>query len=414
MHEVCVLFQRVSGEKFYCKKCREEQAIETVSVRAKNLPTTECDVFISRFLRDNGINENETLTIRMLSDMQKLLKEKSIFQEFRYSSSEYTYRNCTLFTFFDTGNDTDICFFSVMFQLYGRNCAEPNENLAYISYIDSVNLLPSVDRTKVYRLILLGLFAYLKTKGFQKIFLWSCPPKQNQDYTFYMKPPKMKMPSKDRLNNWYTELLRMGVELKVIESFRGIMQHAEFENWNDINCVPYMEGDLWVVRMEEAIEQVKKEFNKLKNEIIKNEQKLKLATIETKKALQFAELAALKKTELQEFNKNDRLWQLLTVQLEGFNPEYFVIQLGETANGASVENDLPVETIKERIWINNRHLFVDFFWGFMLEFSSERRAQFSTHTMLHRIFMENRICAKCGKVSADGVTVSREIFLLIL
>lgn len=334
--------------------------------------------------------------------MQKLLKEKPIFQEFRSGTGEYIYRNCTLFTFFDTGNDTDVCFFAVMFQLYGSNCAKPNQNLAYISYIDSVNLLPSVDRTKIYRLILLGLFAFLKKKGYEKIFLWSCPPKQNQDYVFYMKPPSMKMPTKDRLSNWYNELLMMGVQLKVIDSYTSIMQYASSEGWEEISCVPYLEGDLWVIRMEEAIEQVEKEAKKLMDEIIKLKKKTEASIKDPKKTTKLANLAIMKEKELEDFNKSSRLWQLINFQIKGFNSEYFVIKLSSAIVNLA---DPPTETYKEQMWINDRHLFVDFFWGYMLEFSSERRAQFSTYIMLRRIFAENKICAKCGKFSVDGVTV---------
>lgn len=370
-----------------------------LEIHAKNLPATECDVYISQFLAQNNVNEDELITIRMLSDVQKLLEKKPIFDDFH--QGKYSYRNCSLFSFFDTGNGTDICFFAVMFQLYGSDCAQPNQNTAYISYIDSVNLLPSNNRTKIYRLLLLGLIAFLKTKGYQKLYLWSCPPKQNQDYIFYMKPPQMRMPTRSRLSKWYREMLLMGVQLKVIESYKGISQHAEFEGWTGISRIPYLDGDLWVIRMEEAIMQVRKETTKLLDELSRLKEKSNAATTSGSRQ-KFAQLAVSKEKELEAYNKNSRIWQLVNFQLKCFNHDYFVIQLGSSA---VVEDQTSIETAKARMWLNNRHLFIDFFWGFMLEFSSDRRAQFSTYVMLYRIFAEGKMCLKCNRTSVEGVTV---------
>lgn len=375
-------------------------------MRAASLPQTDCDIFIDNFLKSHDINKDDTLTTRLLSDMEHVLKVKKVIKDFRRGPDQYQFRNCTLFTFFDTGLGTDICFFSVFFQLYGSDCHGPNRNTAYISYIDSVNLLPSAGRTKIYRLILLGLFEYLKTKGYVKIYLWSCPPRQNQDYIFYMKPPKMKMPTKERLSRWYVDLFKLGKDLRVIESYVGVQQHAEAENWKSVSDIPYMDGDLWLTRIEEAATTVQRDSTKLQKEAmslrLRVDEARKSKKNETKKLKEMKTRLEKKLTELQNSNKNANLWKMMNVQIRGFNSEYFVIHL--TSGAAEVEEVKASESI-ERIWLNDRSALVDFLWEFMLEFSSERRAQFSTYMLLYRIFAQSRICVRCSK-TVEGLNVS--------
>lgn len=244
-HEICVLYQRLLQQEFYCPQCREICKLENVSIRASHIPSTECDECINDFLKSQGINKDNNITIRLLSNVEKVLKVKPKFKFFR-NGDDIRYRNCTLFAFFDTGNDTDICFFSVFFQLYMEKLSELNQKIAYISYIDSVNLIQSTNRTKIYRSILLGLFKYLNGSGISQIFLWSCPSNLNQDYIFYKKPFKMKMPNKERLSNWYIELLNLGVKFNIVHSFKGINEYALERNWKGVEDIPLLEGDLWV------------------------------------------------------------------------------------------------------------------------------------------------------------------------
>lgn len=414
-HEICVLYHRVSGSEFYCKRCRERENIDFFPVRAKSLPESECDVFINNFLKQNHLNRDDSLTIRLLSKMKNLLDVKTVIQDFRVGPTTISFQNCSLFVFFNTDQDTDICFFSIFFQLYGTNCEEPNRNtdqIAYVSYIDSVNLYPmACDRTLIYRTILLGLFDYLKTQGFLKIYLWSCPPKQNQDYIFYMKPPAMKIPKRERLASWYIDLFKLGQEMGVIESYRGVHEYANAENWRSISDIPYMDGDLWIVRIEEAVQAVSKEITKLQVETLNLSLKCDEETFKAKinqKELENLRAKFEKKLRaLEEYNINESVWQMMKVQIEGFNKEYFIIQLSTLKSKSVVKvekNQSDVEAI-DRFWVNDRSSLVDFLWENMLEFSSERRAQFSTYVMLYRIFAESKVCVKCSRITEKGVTV---------
>lgn len=340
-----------------------------------------------------------------MSNMKATRKLHGDFKNFR-EAGDVPYQNCTLFSFFETNNDSDICYFSVIYQLYTSDSPDLYRNTAYISYIDSINLMPSSDRTKIYRLILLGLFEYLKSKGIQRIFLWSCPSQVNQDYIFYKKPPLMKMPNKVRLAKWYKELLALGVRLNVIYSYKDIRKYARDQSWRRVEEIPLLDGDLWIARMNEAIAAVTKE----KDKVYMDEAKLRVTLKEAKACGN--ELAARKASENwkklitkeRAVDERAKLWSLMDVQIKGFSSEYFVINLtqSEVAYNASTELEKEIP----RHWINSRHLLVDFFWEHMLEFSDERQAQFSTHSLLYRALAESSICILCQKPCPDGVNVS--------
>lgn len=393
-HEICVNYCLFNVEPFICDKCKRAVGLPTINLRASILPETQCDRYINSFLQKQNINLNGQITIRLLTDVRHELQVPDKFRQVRSGPKMVVYRNCTLFTFFNTGSDTDICFFSVFFQLFGENCQDSNRNSVYISYIDSVNFLPE-NRTLIYRLVLLGLFEFLQSKGYTKIYLWSCPPTLHQDYIFYMKPPKMKMPTAARLAKWYRELLETGLELGVINSYQGIQETSK-----DLNGLPYMDGDLWVTRLSEAIDTVNKERGKDCNEITKLRARLTRESRHDKREETLKQIESLRLKILE--NTDDKLWELMTVQIQHFNREYFVINLTEKAKVVE-ETFIGNQLAKSQGWLNDRHLFMDFFWGHILEFSSERRARYSSFVMLWKILVENSICANCEIRKEGGV-----------
>lgn len=332
-----------------------------------------------------------------------MLHVKPNVQEYRSVASELNVRTWVLFTFFDSGDGVDICVFAAYVQLYGSDCEGPNKNSAYISYIDSVNFLPSSRRTKIYRYTLLGLFEYLKTKGFKRVYLWSCPPKKHHDYIFHRKPSNMKIPTRDRLSKWYSHFLALGIEENIIISFDGIKQYAAKEEWNGLNDVPYLEGDLWPNRMEGFITTLKKQFDQI-NALLSSSkaQYNKLKSNNAKRAVELKKRIEKHTKALDQLNIEAKLWAKMKVEFNGFNTDYFVIWLDKNINITEVEDNQP-ETV-ERPWINSRHEFLDFFCDQMLEFSTERRAKFSSRIMLFKIFAESQICVDCGEKSAEGLT----------
>ena len=335
-------------------------------------------------------------------------------KEFIKGDTNFSCRNCCLFAFFDTGSGNDICFFAVYFQIYGTDAPPSLQMTAYINYLDSVNLLPSLNRTKIYQSILVGLLSYFKTQSVEKVLLWSCPAQQNQDYVLCAKPSLMKMPTQEMLNAWYLKIMRLGSRLEVIKSFQGIGEYAVQKNWNDIECVPLIEDDLLCVKLKELLNSVKREKSKLARETEKLDRNLH----KKKKNMTKAKTEALRAKldvhikAIEDFDMKEKLKSMLFKEMEYYNGQYFMIHL---TTGTSIKRETsPAHPLSEsHKWLSDRHVFWDFFSTSLLEFSSEKRAKFSTFVMLRRIFVENQICIECAKKSPRELSVSNRHFHFI-
>lgn len=170
-------------------------------------------------------------------------------------SREYAYNNHTLFANFGSDQEPDICFFSVHYQLYGKECDQPNRNIAYISFIDTVQLLPvpSKCRTSIYQTLILGLFDYIKSIGYEKIILVSCPPEKGGDYIFNKKPSSQSTLPFLVLAKWYAELFNIGKEKKILDGYEGLSDHAIVYNWMNFNDIPYIHGDILITKWKKLL-----------------------------------------------------------------------------------------------------------------------------------------------------------------
>jgi hypothetical protein len=266
--------------------------------------------------------------------------------------------------FFKEPEGYDINFFTIFTQLYGEDAPYPQLKSAYISYIDSVKLYDCKDRTNLYHMIVLGLFAFLKANGYEKIFIWSCPPDDGVDYVFPFKPPNQKMPNSHILDEWYVKMFESGKEMEIINEVQGCESFAFHNNWEDIKNIPLFHDDLWVVKLKEIISQADTEYAKLQTSF---------------KASGHAKCD----------NKRERMWELLQVHTKAFDQSYFVLTLENPSREMKELKGV------ERNWIGNRHLLVDFFCEPKLMFKDIRQARFATYCLLYRIFLENSVCIHC-------------------
>lgn len=370
-----------SSAAFICQNCRDINDIRWNKLTADKIPSTNCDRFIMQFITENNVESSKQLTIRLVSSMKSSFKIKQCLSKYRTSENNDIYfQNCTLLVFLRNDSGNDICFFAIYFQLYGNDCSEkPNRNIAYLSYIDSVNLSKMTDRTKTYRMILLGLFKYLKMKKFKEVFIWSCPPRPGLDYIFYEKPPTMKIPTSERLSAWYNEMMKMAQEKGIVSKYVGVEQYAKEHNWQNINNIPLFESDLWPVRLEDAIKEAQR-----------------------KQAIFLKKMAKDNKKINEVFDLKAKINELLQIQISGFNEKYFILTLND-------KEDLCVSKEIESLgctWINNRHHLIDLLWENKLEFSHIRLAEFSTYIVLYKTFLENKICLNCLQKSEEGIDVS--------
>ena len=109
---------------------------------------------------------------------------------------------------FQTIDGVDVLLFVLYVQEYGNLCAEPNRNRVYISYLDSISYMkPRSIRSIVYQQTMMGYIAWVRARGFQKIYIWACPPKKEDAYIINCHPKWQRTPSAERLRKWYGRII---------------------------------------------------------------------------------------------------------------------------------------------------------------------------------------------------------------
>lgn len=254
-HRVCVLYFEQVKHEFTCTKCSVNRKIKTIKLKASALPQNNCSIFIQNELDKNGLNKTGKVTIRVLSDQVMITSTNQQYSNY-VGVFNITYRHRAVFAFHEVNGD-DVCFFGMYLQIYDDDCGiPPNRKTLYLSYLDSVNLKQHVhDRTRIFQQVLLGLFHFYKLQGYKKVYIWSCPPKKRTDYMFNVKPVDQKIPNLKRLTAWYQELFRIGIRSGVIIESKNIVQYAKQQKWNSISDLPYYEGDLLPIRIEDVIKE---------------------------------------------------------------------------------------------------------------------------------------------------------------
>ena len=100
----------------------------------------------------------------------------------------------------------------------------------------------------------MAYFDYARGQGFRNVSIWSCPPAQTDDYMFYAHPKDMKFPNSKRLKQWYERLLDKGVAKGCVRFYTDISRRAAMDRMKQIIQLPYLDGDLWPGKIEEAIQ----------------------------------------------------------------------------------------------------------------------------------------------------------------
>lgn len=181
---------------------------------------------------------------------------------------EFKYTNRAIFAWQEI-DGVDVCVFGMHVQEYGVDCPEPNRQVIYLSYLDSVHFFrPKEYRTAVYHQILLSYFRYVKKLGFLRAFIWVCPSRKGDDYIFYRHPTEQKMPTLKRLSDWYVDLLDKGIIAGVIEHHQNIYQYANSQNWKSILSMPYLSGDYWPGEFERLLKikvESQREYDEMKS-----------------------------------------------------------------------------------------------------------------------------------------------------
>ncbi|XP_034631661.1 histone acetyltransferase p300 isoform X4 [Trachemys scripta elegans] len=427
MHQICVLHNEIiwpSG--FVCDGCLKKtgRTRKENKFSAKRLPSTRLGTFlenrVNEFLRRQNHPESGEVTVRVVHASDKTVEVKpgmkaryipsspnvacsqhhpKRFVDSGEMAESFPYRTKALFAFEEI-DGVDLCFFGMHVQEYGSDCPPPNQRRVYISYLDSVHFFrPKCLRTAVYHEILIGYLEYVKKLGYTTGHIWACPPSEGDDYIFHCHPPDQKIPKPKRLQEWYKKMLDKSVSERIVHDYKDIFKQATEDRLTSAKELPYFEGDFWPNVLEESIKELEQEEEERKREENTSNESTDVSKGDSKNAKKKNNKKTSKnKSSLSRGNKkkpgmpnvSNDLSQKLYATMEKHKEVFFVIRLiaGPAANSLPpiVEPDplIPCDLM------DGRDAFLTLARDKHLEFSSLRRAQWSTMCMLVELHTQSQ------------------------
>ncbi|KAG4072966.1 hypothetical protein HA402_006646 [Bradysia odoriphaga] len=414
-HKICVLYsEKIWPNGFECNNCLEMKGAKRDEnpFRARNLPVTELDSHIEArvndFLKLRKFDGGR-VHIRMLLNIDRKVTVRpamhKLFVESGELSASFPYRSKAIFAFQEI-NGLDVCFFGMYVQEYGSECPDPNTRRVYVEFLDSVNFFqPKPLKTDVYHEILLGYIDFTKQLGYIWLHIWACPPPLGENYIFLQHPTDQKVPDLVRLRKWYTKMIEKGKNEQIIVDCKNILQQHKDdvslrhkENSAVVARLPYFDEDYWPYFFEETVEKMNEEA-KVASDKRKRRYNGKGKT-KRKKSCNV-------KTRINRLRSSLRS-KLMTTMTE-LSANFFSVQLHSTESVASLEvrsnslfycptfpmNFYYLQPIRDRdslmdsFIMNGHSAFFDFTRDNNYEFSSLRRAQFSTMCILYELHNED-------------------------
>ncbi|KAF4022996.1 hypothetical protein G4228_014633 [Cervus hanglu yarkandensis] len=410
MHQICVLHHEIiwpSG--FVCDGCLKKTARTRKENKfsAKRLPSTRLGTFlenrVNEFLRRQNHPESGEVTVRVVHASDKTVEVKpgmkARFVDSGEMAESFPYRTKALFAFEEI-DGVDLCFFGMHVQEYGSDCPPPNQRRVYISYLDSVHFFrPKCLRTAVYHEILIGYLEYVKKLGYTTGHIWACPPSEGDDYIFHCHPPDQKIPKPKRLQEWYKKMLDKAVSERIVHDYKDILKQATEDRLTSAKELPYFEGDFWPNVLEESIKELEQEEEERKREENTSNESTDVTKGDSKNAKKKNNKKTSKnKSSLSRGNKkkpgmpnvSNDLSQKLYATMEKHKEVFFVIRLiaGPAAN--SLPPIVDPDPLIPCDLMDGRDAFLTLARDKHLEFSSLRRAQWSTMCMLVELHTQSQ------------------------
>ncbi|KAF4798314.1 histone acetyltransferase [Turdus rufiventris] len=396
-------------ELFVCDGCLKKtgRTRKENKFSAKRLPATRLGTFLENrvndFLRRQNHPEAGEVTVRVVHASDKTVEVKpgmkARFVDNGEMAESFPYRTKALFAFEEI-DGVDLCFFGMHVQEYGSDCPPPNQRRVYISYLDSVHFFrPKCLRTAVYHEILIGYLEYVKKLGYTTGHIWACPPSEGDDYIFHCHPPDQKIPKPKRLQEWYKKMLDKSVSERIVHDYKDIFKQATEDRLTSAKELPYFEGDFWPNVLEESIKELEQEEEERKREENTSNESTDVSKGDSKNAKKKNNKKTSKnKSSLSRGNKkkpgmpnvSNDLSQKLYATMEKHKEVFFVIRLiaGPAANSLPpiIEPDplIPCDLM------DGRDAFLTLARDKHLEFSSLRRAQWSTMCMLVELHTQSQ------------------------
>ncbi|KAG5682698.1 hypothetical protein PVAND_012032 [Polypedilum vanderplanki] len=412
-HQICVLYhEQIWTRGFTCDKCLEKkgQKRKPNKFNAKSLPTSKLGIYIetrvNNFLKKKEAGAGEVF-IRVVSSSDRIVEVKpgmrSRFVENGDMPAEFPYRAKALFAFQELEGKT-VCFFGMHVQEYGSECAAPNTRRVYIAYLDSVHFFrPKNHRTAVYHEILLSYMDYAKQLGYTMAHIWACPPSEGDDYIFHCHPPEQKIPKPKRLQEWYKKMLDKGITERIIQDYKDILKQAMEDKLTSACELPYFEGDFWPNVIEESIKELDHEEEEKRkqaeaaeaanaNSSINDDSdngggddKKKGGQKSQKKKSYKSKAAQRKNTKKVSEQSGNDLSDKIFACMEKHKEVFFVIRLHSAQSAAILAPIQDPDPLFNCDLMDGRDAFLTLARDKHYEFSSLRRAQFSTMCMLYEL-----------------------------
>ncbi|CAF1486092.1 unnamed protein product [Rotaria magnacalcarata] len=370
-HQVCALHcDQIWPDGFICNTCVREYNLPRKENchKAENLPATDLssqlESRVNKFLLDKNCHEGR-VTIRVLHSGDKMChvnpKSKRYFSN-QVANDGFPYRTKTIFAFQEI-DGAEVAFFGMYVQEYDEHCPAPNTRRVYISIFDTVRFFrPNLYRQDVYHEILIGYLDYVKQRGYMYAHMWACPAIENYDYIFFRHPSEQRLPKVKRLQNWCKKMLDRAMEEHVAIDYKG---------------------DFWSTTIEATIKELDQQDEDSDHPIESEvSNKRKCANADEKKNLK--RMKTQEELAKSQMPPCTDLKSKIFSTMEKTKEAFFVICLHNpiaTSPPAVNDTDVPIECDL----MDTRDAFLSFSCDRNLEFSSLRRAKFSTMAFLSEI-----------------------------
>ncbi|XP_028149092.1 CREB-binding protein isoform X2 [Diabrotica virgifera virgifera] len=409
LHQICVLhIEAIWPQGFTCDECNKlkGQKKRDNKFTAKRLPPTNLGTYIEHrvniFLKKKEAGAGE-VSIRVVSSSEKVVEVKpgmrGKFVESGELAGEFPYRAKALFAFEEI-DGIDVCFFGMHVQEYGSECPPPNTRRVYIAYLDSVHFFkPRQFRTAVYHEILLGYMDYVKQLGYTTAHIWACPPSEGDDYIFHCHPPDQKIPKPKRLQDWYKKMLDKGYIERIVLDYKDILKQAMEDNLKSAADLPYFEGDFWPNVLEESIKELDQEEEEKRKQaeaaeaaIFSSMEECEVGPDGKKKGQKKAKKSTKSKANQRKNSKKSNTPQTgndlsakIFATMEKHKEVFFVIRLHSVQSAASLKPIQDPDPFINCDLMDGRDAFLTLAREKHYEFSSLRRAKYSTLSMLYEL-----------------------------
>ncbi|CAF1028024.1 unnamed protein product [Didymodactylos carnosus] len=373
---------------------------------------------VNDFLRMKCVSTGR-VTIRMLNASNKVCKVKPKLKKYYPNQvpDDYPYQAKAIFAFQEI-DSVDVVFFAMHVQEYDRRCQAPNTKRIYISYLDSVNYFrPRQYQTDICQEILIGYLDYARQMDYLYVHICVRPPNEDDNFIFYYHPLGERVPKPKSLRQWYQRMLD-----RAISEHIDIMKDCMDNQTESVFDIPYFDDDFWTDAIEESIEKLEQEEERrgkgmgvkmvmqkrLLDDPIEPDDLTNTAneciSAKTNKRKNLEKTASARKiAKIEILNRSDLLSKIF-IKMKKHKEVFFVIHLRcALAVYPTTKNS---DVLIHCKLMDTRDTFLNFAREKQWEFSSLRRAKFSTMVLLHELHSSTSvkytyICAHCSQQCDD-------------